>query len=305
MNKKIGFIGLGVMGGGMARRILGSGNYELSVYDIDPAKAQEVQALGAKACTLPDLARGNKVIAASLPNPAIVREVFLGKGGVIDGAQSGTIIIDLSTVDSETSKEVSAALAKKGVTYVDAPVSGGKLDAPKGTLTIILGAQEEELASVRSVIDLLGNSIHYAGTRGAGSTIKLVNNVISMGNTLIAAEAFVLGVKAGVDGGTLFNILQHCGGRSMRMTKRFPSVLKGDFSPRFTVDLAEKDLALAAELANKLKVPMLMARMCHEFFIMTSGSGRGSMDATAVVEYLESLTGVQVRGEAVVSEKYQ
>lgn len=305
MNKKIGFIGLGVMGGGMARRILGSGNYELSVYDIDPAKAQEVQALGAKACTLPDLARGNKVIAASLPNPAIVREVFLGKGGVIDGAQSGTIIIDLSTVDSETSKEVSAALAKKGVTYVDAPVSGGKLDAPKGTLTIILGAQEKELASVRSVIDLLGNSIHYAGTRGAGSTIKLVNNVISMGNTLIAAEAFVLGVKAGVDGGTLFNILQHCGGRSMRMTKRFPSVLKGDFSPRFTVDLAEKDLALAAELANKLKVPMLMARMCHEFFIMTSGSGRGSMDATAVVEYLESLTGVQVRGEAVVSEKYQ
>ena len=99
--------------------------------------------------------------------------------------------------------------------------------------------------------------------------------------------------------------LSRGGGRSMRMTKRFPSVLKGDFSPRFTVDLAEKDLALAAELANKLKVPMLMARMCHEFFIMTSGSGRGSMDATAVVEYLESLTGVQVRGEAVVSEKYQ
>jgi len=305
MSKKIGFIGLGVMGGGMARRILGSGHYELSVYDIDPAKAQEIQALGAKACTLPDLARDNKVIAASLPNPAIVRKVFLGEGGVIESAQPGTIIIDLSTVDSETSKEVSAALAKKGVTYVDAPVSGGKLDAPKGTLTIILGAQEEELAAVRPVIDLLGNSIHYAGTRGAGSTIKLVNNVISMGNTLIAAEAFVLGVKAGVDGGTLFNILQHCGGCSMRMTKRFPSVLKGDFSPRFTVDLAEKDLALAADLANKLKVPMLMARMCHEFFIMTSGSGRGGMDATAVVEYLESLTGVQVRGEAVVSEKYQ
>ena len=263
------------------------------------------QSYGATGATLQNLVEDNHVIGCSLPNPKIVRDVFLGKGGVIEYCKPGTIILDLSTVDSETSIEVSEKLSKKGVIYVDAPVSGGKLDAPKGTLTIILGATENELESVRPFIELLGNSIHYAGSRGAGSTIKLVNNVISMGNTLIAAEAFVLGVKAGVDGGTLFNILQHCGGRSLRMTKRFPSVLKGDFAPRFTIDLAEKDLALAAELANKLKVPMPMARICHEFFMMTSGSGRGGLDATAVVQFLEDLAGVEVRGNAVVSDKYQ
>lgn len=305
MQDKVGFIGLGVMGGGMCRRIIGAGRHALTVYDVDAAKAAEIAALGAHVATLAELARDNRLIAASLPNPAIVRSVFLGPGGVIETAQPGTIILDLSTVDSETSKEVSQALAAKGVTYVDSPVSGGKLDAPKGTLTLILGAREDELVAARPLIDLLGNSIHFAGTRGAGSTVKLVNNVISMGNTLIAAEAFVLGVKAGVDGGTLFNILQHCGGRSLRLTKRFPSVLKGDFSPRFTVDLAEKDLSLAADLARRLKVPMLMASMCHEFFMMTSGSGRGGLDATAVVQYLESLAGVEVRGEAVVDEKYQ
>lgn len=305
MRGKVGFIGLGVMGGGMARRILGSDQYELSVFDTDGAKADELVKLGATKATLAALARDNRLIAASLPNPAVVRKVFLGDDGVIAHASAGTTIIDLSTVDSETSKEVSAALAQKGITYVDAPVSGGKLDAPKGTLTIILGAQEEELASVRPLVDLLGNSIHFAGARGAGSTIKLVNNVISMGITLLTAEAFVLGAKAGVDGGTLFNILQHCGGRSLRMIKRFPSVLKGDFAPRFTIDLAEKDLALASDLARKLKVPMPMASASHEFFKMTSGSGRGAMDATAVVQFLESMAGVEVRGEAAVDPKYQ
>ena len=304
MANKLGFIGLGVMGGNMCRHILQSGKYQLTVSDIDPGKASEIAALGATAASLEDLVRGNKVIAASLPNPAVVRAVFTGPGGVIDWVQPGTIILDLSTVDSDTSKEVAAALEAKGAIYVDTPVSGGKFDSLKGTLTLIIGAREEELESVRPLLELLGNSIHFAGTRGAGSTIKLVNNVISMGNTLVAAEAFVLGAKAGVDGGTLFNILQHCGGRSLRMTKRFPTVLKGDFSPRFTVDLAEKDLALAMDLAHKLKVPMLLASLCHDFFLMTSRSGRGGLDATAVVEFLETMADVQVRGEAIVSDKY-
>src|SRR5690606_15979205 len=134
-------------------------------------------------------------------------------------------------------------------------VSGGKFDSLKGTLTFILGCTESEAERAAPLLEILGSSVHYAGTRGAGSTIKLVNNVMSMGIMLVTAEAFVLGVKAGVDGGTLFNILQHCGGRSLRLTKRFPSVLKGDYSPRFTVDLAEKDLSLALDLAHKLKVP--------------------------------------------------
>jgi 3-hydroxyisobutyrate dehydrogenase-like beta-hydroxyacid dehydrogenase len=128
--------------------------------------------------------------------------------------------------------------------------------------------------------------------------------VMSMGNLLVAAEAFVLGVKAGVDGGTLFNIIQHCGGRSHRLTKRFPNILQGDFEPKFTVDLAEKDLTLALDLARKLKVPMLMAGITHDLFLMTSKSGRGGSDATAIIQLLEDLNGVEVRGEAKPDPRY-
>jgi 3-hydroxyisobutyrate dehydrogenase-like beta-hydroxyacid dehydrogenase len=305
MTTKVGFVGLGVMGANMCRRILESGQYSLTVYDIDAQKVAELVALGAKAApSLKVLAAEHDLIAASLPNPAIVRDVFIGAEGISCAVQPGCLMLDFSTVDSETSKAVAAQMAEKGATYVDTPVSGGKFDALKGTMTLIIGAQEAELSRAMPLLELLGNSIHFAGARGAGSTIKLVNNVMSMGNMLVAAEAFVLGVKAGVDGGTLFNILQHCGGRSLRLTKRFPSVLQGDFAPRFTVDLAEKDLTLALDLAHQLKVPMLMASVAHDFYLLTSKSGRGGLDATAVVQYLEELTGVLVRGEAVVDKKY-
>ncbi len=306
MKTRLGYVGLGVMGANMCRCILAAGQHDLIVYDIDPAKVAEITALGATAAeSLVDLAGKTDLIVASLPNPAIVRDVFTGTGGIASAVQPGTLIFDFSTVDSGTSKDVSAALAAKGATYIDAPVSGGKFDSLKGTLTFIVGATEAEAERGAPVLHILGSSIHYAGSRGAGSTIKLVNNVISMGITQLTSEAFVLGVKAGVDGGTLFNILQHCGGRSLRMTKRFPSILKGDFSPRFTVDLAEKDLALAQDLARQLKVPMPMANASHDFFLMASRAGMGGLDATAVTKFLEELVGVEVRGEAKVDPKYE
>jgi 3-hydroxyisobutyrate dehydrogenase-like beta-hydroxyacid dehydrogenase len=305
MKKKMGFIGLGVMGANMCRRILQSEQFALTVFDIDPKKVEELVALGATgAGSLQELAGGNTLIACSLPNPDSVKRVFLGEGGVESYVKAGTTILDLSTIDSDTSKEVAETLAAKGATYIDTPVSGGKYDSLKGTLTLIIGAREDELSEHMDFLKVLGSSIHFAGTRGAGSTIKLVNNVMSMGNLLVAAEAFVLGVKAGVDGGTLFNIIQHCGGRSHRLTKRFPNILQGDFEPKFTVDLAEKDLTLALELARKLKVPMLMAGLTHDFFLMTSKSGRGGSDATAIIQYLEDLNGVEVRGEAKPDPKY-
>jgi 3-hydroxyisobutyrate dehydrogenase-like beta-hydroxyacid dehydrogenase len=306
MKTRLGYVGLGVMGANMCRCILQAGQYDLIVYDIDPEKVAEITALGATgAASLADLAGQADLIVASLPNPAIVRDVFTGPAGLAQAVSPGMLLLDFSTVDSGTSKEVAAALAEAGATYIDAPVSGGKFDSLKGTLTFIVGATAEEAARAAPLLEILGSSVHYAGARGAGSTIKLVNNVISMGITLLTAEAFVLGVKAGVDGGTLFNILQHCGGRSLRMTKRFPSILKGDYSPRFTVDLAEKDLALAQDLARQLKVPMLMANVSHDTFLMAKGAGMGALDATAVTKYLEELAGVEVRGEAKVDPKFE
>ena len=299
MKKKIGFIGLGVMGGNMCRCILASGEFDLVVFDLDSEKVAEAVSAGATAAgSLQELVAEVDLIAASLPNPAVVRSVFCGDGGVLEHARPSTLIVDLSTVDAATSVYVAEAAEAKGVAYIDTPVSGGKNESLKGTLTIICGATKEELATAMPLLETLGKSLHFAGKRGAGSTVKLVNNVMSMGILLLTTEAFVLGVKAGVDGDTLLDILQHCGGTSLRLTKKFPTILKRDFSPSFTVDLAEKDLRLAMTMAHDLKVPMAMAAVSHDAYLAASASGRGAMDATSVIQLLEGLTDVEVRGKA-------
>jgi 3-hydroxyisobutyrate dehydrogenase-like beta-hydroxyacid dehydrogenase len=299
VTRRLGFIGLGVMGGNMCRHLIDTGNFDLTVFDTDPARRDEIAAAGARAAgSLAELAAGNDLVAASLPNPAIVRAVFTGEDGVLAHAAPGTRILDLSTVDAETSVFVADAAAARGVTYFDTPVSGGRNESRHGTLTIISGGTREEMADVMPLLEALGRSLHFAGSRGAGSTVKLINNVMSMGNLLVAMEVFVLGVKAGVPADTLMEILPHCGGTSLRLTKKFPAILKRDFVPGFTVDLAEKDLRLAMAMAHQLKVPMMMAGVSHDTYLAASASGRGGLDATAVIQLLETITGVEVKGGA-------
>ena len=300
MKQKIGVIGLGLMGGGMCRRLLEVGQFDVSATDVDPRKSDEFVPLGAHfAATADEILQTCDIVVVSLPNPAIVKGV-LAKESTLKTLKKGLIILDFSTLDSSTSKELSELLEPHGVLYVDTPVSGGPADTTKGSLTIIIGASEDELPTAMPVLNALGTSIHFANARGAGSTIKLVNNVMSLGNVLVAAEAFTLGAKAGVDGGTLFRILQHCGGRSFRLLKQFPKALQGNFAPGFMIDLAEKDLSLALEMARELKVPMMVTNLCHDFYLTASKTGRGALDTSAVLQYLEELNGIEVRGETEV-----
>lgn len=301
MKQKIGFIGLGAIGAGICSWTAKSGDFDVMAFDVDPARVQEMVALGARAASsVSEVAEFSDVIAVALPNPKIVRSVLTGTGGVLERVRSGAAIFDLSTNDADTSRDLAKQFEAKDALYIDAPHSGGKANAANGTLPLILGAKEEELTAFMPFLKCLSSSIFFVGSRGAASVVKIVNNVMSMGNLLVAAEAFTLGVKSGVDAGTLFNIIQHCGGSSQRLLVRFPKVLKGDFSPAFAVDLAEKDLALALDSAQKMHVPMLMTSACHQFYQLTSRSGRGADDVTAVVQYLEELTGVELRGDAKV-----
>lgn len=301
--QKIGVIGLGLMGGSMCRRLLDIGAFDVTVADLDLSKAQELADRGAHVATSAnEVVQSCDIVVVSLPNPTIAKDVLL-KEGTRHAMKNGLVILDFSTLDANTSKEISAVLAPDGVLYVDTPVSGGPAEAIKGALTIIIGARRDELPTAMPVLKALGTSIHFADARGAGSTIKLVNNAISLGNVLIAAEALVLGAKAGVDGGTMFRILQHCGARSLSLVKRFPKALKGDFSPGFMVDLAEKDLALALDMARKMKVPMMMASLCHDIYLTASRNGRGKLDINAVLQHLEQLNGIEVRGETEVVVK--
>jgi len=294
--KSLGFIGLGMMGGGMAKNLMRSG-YVLTVFDIDPGKMKEFKGLGAyPASSLSEVGKRSEVILSSLPNPASVKEVYWGTGGVMEEVTAGTVLIDMSTVDPETSQGISKVAAAKGVKYLDAPVSGGPREAESGKLVIIIGGDRKTFDRHKAIFDILGSTVHYAGSSGVGNVVKLVNGMMSMGNILVAAEAFVLGVKAGVDGQTLFNILRTSGGKSHHFEKRFPNVLVRNFEPGFTVDLAKKDLGLALEMAKNLSVPVPATSLVHQLYSAISAMGDGKKDFVAIINLFEKWAGVEAKG---------
>jgi 3-hydroxyisobutyrate dehydrogenase len=292
----IGFIGLGVMGGRMAGTLARAG-HTLAVHDIDPAKVGALAAAGAATCASPgEVAQRSEIVFSSLPLPATVRSVYLGADGVIAGARPGMILVDTSTVDPETTRTVSAAFAARGVQYLDAPVSGGWREAETGALVIIAGGDRDAFDRVRDVLAVLGPSVHYAGPSGAGSIVKLVNNVMSMGNVLVAAEAFVLGVRAGMEPQRLLEILRTSAGRSYHFEKRFPNILARNFAPGFTVNLARKDLGLAVDMAKSHDVPVPATSLLHQLYNACAALGEGSSDFGAIVKLYESWTHTEVKG---------
>ena len=295
-NRRIGFIGLGLMGGGMARTLLRSGR-TLNVFDIDLAKMSSFKGLGAKAFdSAKEVGRNSEVVFSSLPDSTIVKKTYLGPEGVIENASPGTVLIDMSTVDPETSRGLCKIAAEKKIKYLDAPISGGPKEAETGKLVIIVGGNRDAFDQCKAIFDTLGSTVHYAGPSGAGNVVKLVNNIMSTGNVLIAAEAFILGVKAGVDGQTLFNIIRTSGGRSHHLEKRFPNALARNFEAGFTVDLAKKDLGLAVEMAKNLTVPIPATSLVHQLYSMSSSLGEGQKDFVSIIKLFESWAGVQLQG---------
>jgi 3-hydroxyisobutyrate dehydrogenase len=292
----VGFIGLGVMGSRMAGTLARAG-YALDVFDIDPEKTRAVTTAGVAAAGSPgDVASKSDVVFSSLPWPATVREVYLGAGGVVESARPGTILIDTSTVDPETTRALHAAASARHLHHLDAPVSGGFREAENGTLVVIVGGDLGAFERAKAVLGVLGSTVHYAGPSGAGNIVKLVNNVMSMGNMLVAAEVFVLGVKAGMDARTLFEILRGSAGRSYHFEKRLPNILARNFEPGFTVDLARKDLGLAVDMARSHDVPVPATSLLHQLYNASSALGDGKNDFASIVKLFEAWAGTQVRG---------
>lgn len=296
-NKRLGFIGLGMMGGGMARTLSRAG-YVLNVFDIDQSKMNSFKALGARIFASPkEVGEKSDVVFSSLPDSSAVKKVYLESDGVIQGSPPGSILIDMSTVDPETSRTIYKVAAGKNIKYLDAPVSGGPREAETGKLVITVGGDRDALEECKNILDTLGPTIHYAGPSGAGNIVKLVNNIMSMGNILIAAEAIILGVKAGMDSETLFNILRTSGGRSHHLEKRFPNALARNFEPGFTVDLAKKDLSLAIDMARNLGFSVLATSLVHQLYSVSSALGNGKKDCVSIIKLFESWAGAQFERE--------
>jgi 3-hydroxyisobutyrate dehydrogenase len=292
---RIGFIGLGAMGGAMAGRLVKSG-CAVTGFDVSAERAERAARTGVTVAATPAAAaQSADVVMSSLPHPRAVREAYLGEQGVVGAAASGAILVDLSTVDPDTWKDVARAAGARGLDCLDAPVSGGPVEAGNGGLVFLIGGEAAVLERCRPIFATLGTEIHHVGPLGSAQVVKIVNNVMTMGNVAVAAEAMVLGVKAGMDPQRLFEILSTSGGRSHHFLKRFPNVLAGDFAPRFSIALSRKDLGLAARLAESLGVPMLTTSIVRQVYEAAAAAGLDGQDMAAVTALFERWAGVEVR----------
>ena len=292
---KVGFIGVGFMGKHMAKHIL-DGGHELTIYDISETAAKDLVDLGAKWANSPSIvATNSEVIFTSLPTPQDVEQVVIGEGGLLDGAIEGTTFFDLSTTDPETITRISESTSQKGVTLLDAPVSGGTTGAEEGTLCVMVGGDKSKYDKYKSVLDLIGTQVVYCGNLGAGAVCKIVNNLIGMTLGVVLSEAFSLGVKAGVDPMTLYNAVS-MSSRETRQMHTFPTGLfEGNFEPGFKLDLGSKDVGLATNLGRSLRVPMEVSNLVHQKYVEAQNKGWGGQSTTAIAKLQEERAGVEIR----------
>ena len=294
--ENIGFIGIGIMGKPMSRNLIKAG-YPLIVYDINPKPLEELKEMGATiGRSSKEVASRSDVIITMLPNSGDVEKVILGEDGVMEGIKGDSIVIDMSTIDPSVSRRISEILLTKSIMMLDAPVSGGPEGAETGTLSIMVGGPEDIFHKCEDIFNAMGKNIFHCGPNGNGAIVKCVNNLLAGTMAVISAEAFAMGVKAGVDLKTLFDIISVSTGRNVFIKYAAPSkAFKGDYEPGFMVDLMHKDLGLAVTLAREQGVPLPVGALSHQIFSQLKASGLGRKDWTITVKQYEDLLGIKLR----------
>ena len=293
--KKIGFIGLGIMGKPMAMNLIKAG-YNLTVYDIRPEPVKEVVAAGAKeGKSNSDVAAQSEVVITMLPNSPDVKKAVLGKDGVLDGAKKGMILIDMSSIAPLVAQEVAAEAQKKGVEMLDAPVSGGEPKAIEGTLSIMVGGKQKVFAQVEDILKVMGASAVLVGDIGSGNTTKLANQIIVALNIAAMSEAMVLATKAGVDPEKVYHAIRGGLAGSTVLDAKVPLALDGNFKPGFRIELHIKDLANALETAHEIGVPVPLAGVIMEIMQALKVDGKAGDDHGGIIQFYEKLAAVQVR----------
>lgn len=293
----IGFIGLGAMGEPMALNVLKRG-FPLVVHDIREAPVRNLVAAGARAVGTPrDVAKGCDVVITMLPGREEVTAVYLGPGGVVEGARAGQIAIDMSTVPPMTTRQIASELQTRGVKMLDAPVARTRQAAVTGTLSIMVGGDQQVFEVCRHILAAMGSDVSYCGGLGAGEVVKLINNLVLFANVTSLAEGLVVAVKAGVAPTTLVDVLSKGSSDSFALRNHIAkSVLKGDFAEgRFSVDYALKDIRYAMELAESLSVPMLQSAVTRQLYALVKAQGWTKNYFPVVFTAVEEAAGVKVR----------
>jgi len=290
----LGFLGLGVMGGPMARNLVKAG-YPVTGYDPDPGRMKAFTDAGGKAAgSGAEIGKADEIVFLSLPTGDVVRQVVMGDGGLASRMPSGTLIADLSTTEAKMAQDAAAACAKRGITFLDAPVSGGEQGAIDATLSIMVGGDAAGFARVKSIRSCMGRSVVHMGGSGLGQATKLINNMIVAAGFAAVCEAWALGAKVGLDPAMLHEAVKGGWAGSRVMEETVPRLLARNFVPGGTVDIAVRDVAYALNMARSLDVPVPMGALAHELFRMAKSQGQGSKAQPVLITLWEQWLGITV-----------
>ncbi len=286
---KVGFIGLGIMGRGMAANLLKKG-FSLVVYNRTRARAEELGKSGAEVAESPaDVARRSDIIIIMVTDGPDVEHVLFGEKGVAEGCRKGQIIIDMGTNSPEYSVSFSERLKKCGAEFLDAPVTGGDVGAREGTLTIMVGGNRDTFEKVRDVFEAMGKTLVYAGPVGSGQKMKLVNQVSVALQMLALTESLELAKAAGLNVDDVYRVLSTGGARSFTVESYMPRIMKGDMEPGFRAAHLRKDLGYAVRLASELNVPLPGTGLAFELYKALVNRGLGEKGTQALIRLYDEL----------------
>jgi 3-hydroxyisobutyrate dehydrogenase len=302
MATSVGFIGVGNMGNPMASNVLKAG-FPMIVYDRNPQAMESLLQAGAqRAASAREVVEGSEIVLTSLPASLDVEAVYLEPGGLVDSAKPGTMLIDLSSVLPSTPRKIEPRAQARGVHFLEAPVSGGVSGARAATLAIMVGGDPETLTRAQPVLRAIGPNIFHVGPVGAGNTVKAINNMMASVNALAMMEGVALGVKAGLDPMTIYEVVKASSGGSKALERIPNSLIPRQFEPGFKVQLMNKDLETFNTIAKELHVPVSFANVAQQYQQMAIAAGLAEQDTSVVMTIIERLAAMQVsRPEQPVS----
>lgn len=293
--EKVGFIGMGIMGQSMARNILNAG-FDLTVWNRTSAKMQPLIAAGAHPAGSPaELAAQVDIIVICVSDTPDVEQLILGEQGVLSGARPGALVIDHSTISPSVTKELAARLSEKGVHMLDAPVSGGSEGAARGTLAIMVGGEDDQFQRALPVMQAEGKTITHVGGHGDGQMVKLVNQILVVGNALAMSEALIFAQAGGLDLQKTLAAVSGGAAGSWMLSNRGPQILQRDWRPGFMIDLQQKDVRLVLRECDQLGIPSLMTSLVFNLYRILQAEGLGAEGNHALIKALERLSGVEIQ----------
>jgi len=291
MNPRIGVIGLGAMGRGMAQS-LRRGGYDVHVCDVRADAAHSFAADGGTACATPAaLAAACEVVISVVVNAEQTEAVLFGEHGAAAALQPGSVLVMCSTVAPGWSVALEARLAEMGVLYLDAPISGGAAKAASGQMTMMTAGSAAAYSKVGAALDVMAGKVYRLGDRaGNGSKVKIINQLLAGVHIAAAAEAMALGLREGVDANALYEVITHSAGNSWMFENRMAHVLEGDYTPLSAVDIFVKDLGLVLDTARATKFPLPLSATAHQMFMQASTAGFANEDDSAVIKIFPGIT---------------